>query len=70
MFIYSFIQAAIPPSPQSIILMVQCVTVYLYVLMQIGIVLYACIFNLFKCCVMDLILCLTFFTSSALRLSC
>lgn len=35
-----------------------------------GIVLYACIFNLFKYCVIDLILCLTFFTSSVLRFRC
>ena len=48
--------------------MVQCVSVYLYVLMQMGIVLYACIFNLCKCCVIDLILFLTFFASSVFKI--
>lgn len=46
-FMYSFIffysHTHLPtPSPQSIILMAPCVSVYMYVLMQMGIVLYAC----------------------------
>ena len=68
--LFPFILISISPlSPsQSIILMAQCVSVYLYVLMQMGIVLYACIFKLYKCCVIDFMHVLLFFMSSAFKI--
>lgn len=69
-YLFSFILISISPlSPsQSIILMAQYVSVYLYVLMQMGIVLYACIFKLYKYCVIEFHFVLLFFMSSAFKI--